>query len=75
MQTTIVTLIILYAIALAIIVGCTSTALTKSEMQNAAIVAGCTEALALARDAGEAGAADEIKTGCKASLRLWEFAK
>jgi len=53
--------------------GC-SAPQARAEAQNAAIVAGCRTSLELARDAGEAGARDEIARGCEDSLRLWEQA-
>jgi hypothetical protein len=42
-----------------------------SQVKHAAIVAGCEAALS---DAGAAGDVQEIKTGCEASLRVWEQA-
>jgi hypothetical protein len=56
------------------VAGC-SGAQDKAQAQLAAIVTGCEVGLAIERDAGEAGAADQTATGCKAELRAWEHAK
>lgn len=52
-----------------------SGAQTKDQAKLAAIVAGCKESLDIARDGGEAGAADAIAKGCAAELHVWENGK
>lgn len=47
----------------------------KDQAKLGAIVAGCKASLDIARDGGEAGAADAIEKGCGAELHVWEKEK
>ena len=49
-----------------------SAAQTKSEVTYGAVVASCDVLLKVDRDAGAAGAADEIDQGCRKTLRVWQ---
>lgn len=51
------------------VVAC-SGAQDKAQVQLATITAGCK--VALERDAGEAGAADDTARGCASALHAWE---
>lgn len=50
---------------------CGAAAPSAAQVQGAAIVAGCKVSLDLVRDGGEAGAIDDVETGCEAALKAW----
>lgn len=55
----------------ALVASC-SASQTKTQVDLAAITDSCATTLAVTRDAGEAGATDDIERGCKAELKAWE---